>query len=196
MASDQTALPISAPGSFTAFRYCSYDVPFWPSPNTRDGRWNLAGDPPTQYWSLTPEAAWAELIRAEDLQSEEELDQVRMPFWICRVPVMGVIDLREEAQQDHYDLHRSAQMAEDWTACQQAAAAVRRDGVGVITFSAALERHWNLSLFGPKRMIDWRTTPALASTIPAVLASLGRPPTGLLELVRRPERPMPQASLF
>ena len=192
----QTALPISAPGIFTAFRYCSYDVPFWARPNTREGRWNQVGDPPTQYWSLTPDAAWSELIRAENLETEEHLDLVRMPLWVCRVPVMNLIDLRELDQQQAYGLDEAAQIADDWTACQNTAPAVRNDAPGVITYSAALDRHANFTLFGPKRAIDWRSVSALASTIPAAVAALGRPPRGIVDHVRRPLHPIPQARLF
>jgi RES domain-containing protein len=194
--SAQTALPISAPGIFAAFRYCSYDVPFWARPNTRAGRWNRENDPPTQYWALTPDAAWAELIRAEDLKTEEDLDLVRMPLWVCRVPVMSLVDLREPDQQQQYGLDQVAQMDDDWSACQEVAPAVRADAAGVITYSAALDHHWNLTLFAAKRAIDWRSTPALASTLPATIAALGRPPRGLVDEVRRPQAPIPQDSLF
>jgi hypothetical protein len=119
-----------------------------------------------------------------------------MPLWVCRVPVMGLLDLRELDQQAQYELDQSAQMADDWGACQDAGVAARRDAAGVITYSAALDRHWNITLFGPKRAIDWRTAPALASTLPAALAGLGRPPRGLVDEVRRPQRPMPQTRLF
>src|SRR5262249_46321421 len=82
---EQKDLPIAgSPGSLTAFRYCDYDVPFWARKNTRPGRFHALGDPPTQYWALCPEAAWAKLIRHEDLRSEAELDLVRMPIWVAR----------------------------------------------------------------------------------------------------------------
>lgn len=196
MASEQTALAISSPGSLTAFRWCSYDVPFWARNNTRDGRWNRAGDPPTQYWSLCPEAAWAELIRAEDLHSEQELDHVRMPLWVCRVPMAGLIDLREPAQQEQWGLDDSALTRDDWQPTQAAANRLRRQAKGIITFCTALEGHGNITLFGPKRAIDWHSRPALASTVPTTLTAIGRPPPGLLAKVQRPEGPMPQERLF
>lgn len=196
MASEQTALPISAPGTFTAFRYCTYDVPFWARPNSRDGRWHRVGDLPTQYWSLTPDAAWAELIRAEALASEEELDQVRMPLWVCTVPATLVIDLRDPAAHERYELTLEQLVADDRKACQAAAPAIRTRARGVIAPSAALDGHPNLTLFGARRPIGWLSHPALASTVPATLAAIGRPPRGLLQRVRRPAALPSQAPLF
>jgi hypothetical protein len=91
---EQTSLFAGDKGTtYTAFRWSDYDVPFWARGNTRPGRWHRVGDGPTQYWTLCPEAAWAELIRAENLQTEDELDLVRMPLWVCRIPATGLLDL-------------------------------------------------------------------------------------------------------
>jgi RES domain-containing protein len=196
VAPDQTALPFSAPGSLTAFRYCTYDVPFWARNNTRDGRWNRAGDPPTQYWSLTADAAWAELIRAEDLQTERDLDMLRMPLWACRVQMLGLIDLRDPGHQQDYGLSFAQLISDDWSACHAARAALRNAAPGIVTPCAALDAHANLTLFGPRRAIDWRAKSSLASTLPAALVAIGRPPLGLLPHVRRPAGPASQAPLF
>lgn len=196
MASEQTALPISTPGGLTAFRHTDYDVPFWARPNTRDGRWNRAGDDPTQYWSLSPEAAWAELIRFENLHHEEELDEVRKPLWVCRVEVFGLLDLRTPGNLEQYGLTADQLVDDDRRACQEASARIRSDALGVITPSAALPGHANLTLFGPRRAIDWKQKPSLASTLPATIAAVGRPPFGMLPMVRRPLRPRPQSTLF
>lgn len=184
MAVDQTALPISTPGSLTAFRYCSYDVPFWARGNTRPGRWHRVGDPPTQYWSLCPEAAWAELIRAEEFETEEDLDLVRMPLWVCRVPVAGIMDLRDPQLQDRYGITAAEIVGDDWTPCQQAAIALRSDARGILAESAALLGHASMSLFGARRAVDWHTRPALASTLATTQAAIGRPPLGVVERVR------------
>lgn len=192
MAVDQTALPISTPGSLTAFRYCSYDVPFWARGNTRPGRWHRVGDPPTQYWALCPESAWAELIRAEQLESEEDLNLVRMPLWVCRVPVVAIIDLRDPQMQEHYRIAAEEIVADDWAPCQQAAVALRNDGRGILAGSAALLGHTNMTLFGARRAVDWHTRPALASTLATTQAAIGRPPHGLVERVRH-VGPAPEA---
>lgn len=196
MASEQTALALSAPGSLTLFRYTDYDVPFWARPNSRPGRWNEAGDPPTQYWCMTPDGAWAELIRAKELTTEDELDMVRMPLWVCRIPTVWLVDLMGADAQQTAALSMNQMTDADWTACQAAAADLRSRCRGILTPNAALEGHMNVTLFGARRAIDWRTKPALGSTLPAARTAVGRPPPGLIALVRRRTPPGPQEQLF
>lgn len=196
MAADALSLLPADPTDVVAFRWSSYDVPFWARPNTRPGRWNRLGDDPTQYWSLSPDAAWAELIRHENLRSEAELDLVRMSFWICRVPTMRLIDLRHEAERDKYDLAEDALIADDWRECQELRAVLQRRAAGVIAPCAALPDEPNLTLFGARRAIDFDARPALASAVPVAKAAIGRPPDGLVERVRRPAGPPATGTLF
>jgi len=197
VAPEQVALPLSAPGSLSIFRYTDYDVPFWARPNSRSGRWNVAGDDvPTQYWCMTPDGAWAELIRAKELNSEAELDMVRMPLWVCRIPTMLLTDMLHAEAQETYGVSLEQMIGDDWAPCQAAAAELRRRCRGVITPNAALDGHTNITLFGARRAIDWRAKPALGSTVPAARTAVGRPPPGLLPHVRRRTPPGPQAQLF
>lgn len=167
-----------------AFRYCDYDVPFWVRPNTRPGRWHRVGDGPTQYWSLTPEGAWAELIRYEALTTEADLDQVRMPIWVCRVASRGIVDFRRATARERYNLTQDNITSDDWTTCQRAGAEVRQGFRGVITPSAALPGATNLTLFGARRVIAFERVPALASAVPGAVVAVGRPPRGLVQRVQ------------
>lgn len=196
MASEQVALALSAPGSLTIFRYTDYDVPFWARPNSRAGRWNIAGEGPTQYWCLTPDGAWAELIRAKELETEAELDMVRMPMWVCRIPTVWLMDMLNVDAQQTYGLSLEQMTADDWGPCQAAASELRRRYRGIITPNAALDGHMNITLFGARRAIDWRTKPALGSTVPAARTAVGRSPPGLIPFVQRPTPLGPQARLF
>ena len=179
-----------APGrhDLVAYRYCGYDVPFWARPNTRSGRWHQAATEPTQYWSLTPAGAWAELIRFEELSSEEELDQVRMPIWVCYLSSSGLADLRRPEVCRRFDLTEEDLISDDWQACQTAASDLRREFRGVLAPSAALPGETNLTLFGGRRMIDFNDDVALASAVPAAMVAIGRPPASLLPKVRRRHR--------
>lgn len=171
-----------------AFRYCSYDVPFWVRPNTRPGRWHVADAEPTQYWSLTPEGAWAELIRYEALSTEEQLDEIQTAMWVCRLPRMGLTDLTDDAVRDRYNLTGEDLVADSWDTCQRAAVAIRREARGVLAPSAALADTLNVTLFGPRRVIAFQRTPALASAIPGAITAIGRPPRGLVGRVQRRTR--------
>ncbi len=179
-------------GELVAFRWTDYDVPFWARENSNDGRWNYGGQDSTQYWSLTPEAAWAELIRHENLKSEEDLDLVRKPFWIARIPSTGLLDLRQPEERETHDVTEDALISDEWSACQELAVRLRRGATrGVIAPSAALPAHASITLFGRRRAIDWTSRRALASTIPSARAALGRPPEGLIPKVQYRSRPGP-----
>jgi RES domain-containing protein len=182
-ASEQRTAQVSQ--ELVAFRYCSYDVPFWVRPNSRPGRWHVVGGDPTQYWSLTPEGAWAELIRYEELSTEEELDEIRTAIWVCRLPRMGLADLADDAVRDRYNLTSDDLVADAWDACQHAAAEIRRDARGVLAPSAALADTLNVTLFGPRRVIAFHRTAGLASAIPGAITAIGRPPRGLVGRVQR-----------
>lgn len=196
MAAEPEPLPFAVQGSLTAFRWSSYDVPFWARPNRRSGRWHRVGDEPTQCWSLSPQAAWAELIRAEGLRSEAEIDEVRMPLWVCRVPIVGLVDLRDVSEQGRHGIGSEELISQDWAACQAAGRALRTTYRGVVSPSAALEGHANLTLFGGRRAIDWASRPTLASTVPATVTAIGRPPAGLVGQVRHPAHDNDPPPLF
>jgi RES domain-containing protein len=175
---------MSPTADLVAFRYSSYDVPFWVRPNRLPQRWNRAYDGPTQYWSLTPDGAWAELVRSEGLRDEAELDLIRMPIWACRLSSMSLLDLSDPGVLRQYDLRPENLIADEWATCQQAGTKMRADGVrGILTPSAALAGATSLTLFGPRRAIALGCQPALASTIPASVVAIGRPPRNLLQRV-------------
>jgi hypothetical protein len=73
---------------------------------------------------------------------------------------------------------------------------MREETPGVIAPSAALDGHASVTIFGARRAIDWRNKPALASTLPATRAAVGRPPPGLIPKVRRKAGTARQTPLF
>lgn len=187
---------IATAGSVTLFRYSSYDVPFWVRGNTRPGRWHQLGDGPTQYWSMTPDAAWAELIRAEELFSESELDELRMPLWACRFPKARLLDLGQSATRERLGISDRDLVSDDWTACQGLARKIRAEHPGLISPCPALDGHWNVTIFGPRRQIDWRDRPALARNVPAAVVAIGRPRHDLIASVTRRSDPTGRPALF
>lgn len=196
MAAEPLSLLAGGAAELTAFRWSSYDVPFWGRANTRDGRWNYADMESTQYWSLTPEAAWAELIRHENLLTEQDLELVRMPFWVCRVSSAMLVDLTLSEERERFGVTTDDLIDDDWQPCQELAVTLRDQVRGVVAPCAALPQHNNLTLFGRRRAINWESRPALASTVPTSQAAIGRPPEGLLDRVRRPPRAPHRERLF
>ncbi len=168
-----------------AFRYSNYDTPFWVRPNSEPGRWHGAGDGATQYLSTTVEGAWAELVRAEGLRSEQEVALVRMPMWVAEVHVQRVADYGTFEKSEAAGFPADALVDDDYSRCQEEGKRLREAGFqGVLAPSAALPDAVNLTLFAPKIASTWQHRPLLASSIPAAKIAVGSPPEGVVERVR------------
>lgn len=185
-----------APAELIAFRQTDYDMPFWARDNSFPARWNAAGDPPTQYWSLHPDGAWAEYLRQEEIEDDAGAACIRRAIWTSRVPRGTFVDLRDPDTCTVHGVDPDALTAADWAPCQALAVRLREGGCpGVLSPSAALAGHTNLTIFGARRAIDWQRRPVLHSQIPATIVAIGRPPVGLAGRVE-PRPPRSPNTLF
>jgi hypothetical protein len=169
-----------------AHRYSSFDTPFWVRENSQAGRWHRPGDGPTQYLSLSTDGAWAELIRSEELRTEDEVAMVSVSMWAALLDegVIANYSTFEQAERSGFD--PGALVSEDYEQCQSEGARLRKEGFsGVIAPSAALPGTLNVTLFGARVMSTWDRPKLLASSIPAMILTKGAPPPGLLLRVRR-----------
>jgi hypothetical protein len=170
----------------TAYRYSSYDTPFWARENSQPGRWHVHGDGATQYLSLSTDAAWAELIRKEELRTEDEVGFVSVAMWAVAVSQAMVADYSTFEHAEAAGFDPAALVDEDYGRCQAEAARLRALGYsGILAPSAALPDGVNLTLFGPRMASTWNRAPVLASSLPAVIITKGAPPPGLLARVRQ-----------
>lgn len=167
------------------YRYANYDTPFWARPNTQPGRWHSPGSPPMQYLSSSSDAAWAELIRAENLRDERAVSLVRMPMWRARIREARIVDCGTPASARAAGIDPDALIDDDHSACQEVGRVLRKAGVrGVIAPSAALPGQQVIVLFGPRLAVGWDAQPKLASAVPASIVGVGAPPPGLVDRVR------------
>ncbi len=186
-----------APHELVAFRQTDYDVPFWARDNSQPGRWNVIGDPPTQYWSLHPDGAWAEFLRQEELTAVGDLERLRRPIWVCRISLAPLADLRRADERARWSVTPDDLIDSDWTRCQRLAGTLREHGIaGVIAPSAAIAGHDSLTVFGPRRAIDLHRRPVLHSTVPAAVVARGAPDPALLDRIRRVVNPGAPDALF
>jgi RES domain-containing protein len=185
MAADAQTGPAEITVEATVYRYANYDTPFWARANSLDGRWHRVGDGPTQFFSLSIEAAWAELIRTEDLRSEADVATVQMPIWQARVSEARIADYGTFEKTEAAGLDPAALVDDDHTSCQLEGLRLRELGLGgVLAPSAALPGDQVLVLFGARRAIEWTAEPRLASAVPASRIGVGAPPGGLVDRVR------------
>jgi RES domain-containing protein len=169
-----------------AYRYSSYDTPFWARENSQPGRWHAQGDGPTQYLAMSADGAWAELIRTEELRTEDEVALVSVPMWAVRVHQAMVVDYSTFHRAEAAGFDPAALVDEDYRPCQREGARLRVLGYGgILAPSAALEDAANLTLFGPRMASAWDRPPLLASSLPATIITKGAPPPGLLARVRQ-----------
>ncbi len=168
-----------------AHRYSSYDTPFWARENSDPGRWHVRGDGPTQYLSQSTDGAWAELIRNEELTSEDEAAMVSVQMWAVAVNQAMIVDYSTFELADLAGFDPDALVDDDYACCQHEGARLRRLGyAGILAPSAALPDATNLTLFGPRVASTWGRPPLLASSLPATILTKGAPPPGLLARVR------------
>ncbi|MFT4036356.1 MAG: RES family NAD+ phosphorylase [Patulibacter sp.] len=167
------------------FRQTDYDTPFWTRANSCAGRWNTALSRPTQYWAASPEVAWAERLRAEEISDEPAASQLRTPIWAARFAEAGILDLRDGVPRA---LRLTAtELTGAHEPCRTVAEQLCGAGVrGIIAPSAAIDGHDALTLFGPRVDIDWREQPLLVGEVPTTIVAVGAPPPGLLARLRPP----------
>lgn len=169
-----------------AHRYSSYDTPFWARENTLPGRWHVPGDGATQYLSRSTDGAWAELIRHEELTTEDEVAMVSVQMWALAVTQAMIVDYSTFELAQAAGFPPDALVEQDYVRCQNEGARLRRLGCsGILAPSAALPGAVNLTLFGPRMASTWNRPPLLASSLPATVIAKGAPPPGLLAEVRQ-----------
>ncbi|MHB8468996.1 MAG: RES domain-containing protein [Gaiellaceae bacterium] len=104
------------------------------SPLQEPGRWHGAGEGPAQYFADTPDGAWAEHIRHEQLRDPERI--------AASVRILWAVDIDEEAETIMRPrLHRLTLIGSTatYSACRAAARRLRRRGAtALLAPSAAL----------------------------------------------------------
>ncbi|HMJ00705.1 MAG TPA: RES family NAD+ phosphorylase [Gaiellaceae bacterium] len=180
-----TRTPVTGFFGQTAFRYANYDTPFWARNNRSSGRWHMVGDGATQYLSLDPDAAWADLVRAENLRAAADLDLVRMKIWAVTLTQENIVDYSTFELAEAAGFPPDALVDDDRSRCQAEGHRLREEGhAGVISPSAALPGALNITLFGRRVRARWGVPTKLASAIPCCIVAVGGPPPDLVDRVR------------
>lgn len=170
------------------FRQADPRYPFlWSDASQPAARWHAGGDGPAHYFADTPDGAWAELLRHEEIHDPADVATVRRALWAVELgdEPAEAVTLKPAVVTGGRDTYG---------ACQQHARQLRARGAKrLVAPSAALvpggaagrvvvealERHAEPSdgrvivIFGaPARLIGWKAV------------EHGAPPAGLLSRVR------------
>lgn len=115
------------------FRQIEGRHPFlWDDHRQPAGRWHADGEGPAHYFADTPDGAWAEFLRHEEITEVEDLPTIRRQMWAVEIgdPSPQPVDLPQHVLTGGPDTYPR---------CQQHAAAVRRLGTtSLVARSAAL----------------------------------------------------------
>jgi hypothetical protein len=69
------------------FRQCDARWPFlWEGAGQPEGRWHGAGDGPAHYIADTPDGAWADFLRHEEIRDAADLKTIRRAIWAVAFP--------------------------------------------------------------------------------------------------------------
>ena len=69
-----------------AFRHADPRLPFLREDASQPpARWHDAGEGPVQYFADTPDGAWAEFLRHEEIRSEDDLATIRRAIWAVEI---------------------------------------------------------------------------------------------------------------
>ncbi len=64
------------------FRQCDPRFPFlWEGSSQPAGRWHAEGEGPAHYFADTPDGAWAEFLRHEEITDPADLPTIRRAIW-------------------------------------------------------------------------------------------------------------------
>ena len=116
-----------------AFRNADTRTPFlWESAEQPAARWHAAGEGPVAYFAETPDGAWAEFLRHEEISDPVDLEGIRRAIWAIELPAPPVAEPR-------LPVTTLTGGRSSWPACQAAARQIRSRGAdGLAAPSAAL----------------------------------------------------------
>lgn len=115
------------------FRHTDARFPFlWEDATQPAARWHAEGEGPVHYFCDTPDGAWAEFLRHEEITDPEDLTTIRRTLW--------AVDLgKEPSRAVNLPMETLIGGPETHAACQAEAHRLRRNGAArIVALSAAL----------------------------------------------------------
>ena len=172
------------------FRNADRRYPFlWETSDQPPARWHGEGEGPVQYLASNPDAAWAELLRHEEIADADDLRGVERSLWALEVDeaservaqaelaaavVTGGLDSYDACRVEARRLRTAGSSALSAPSAALLPGAARGQRVAGGLVEAPERDGVVLALFGPRPIVTgW------------LCVESGRPPERLLPLVRR-----------
>ncbi len=116
------------------YRHVDPRFPFlWESSDQLPARWHGPGDGPVQYLSSTPDAAWAEFLRHEEIDDSADIAGIERSLWAIELP-------EPPHARPHLDRDTLLGDVSSYAACRAEAARLREHGAtGLLAPSAAIQ---------------------------------------------------------
>ena len=117
------------------FRQVDRRYPFlWEDADQPEGRWHADGEGPAHYFADTPDGAWAEFLRHEEITDAADLETIRRQLWAVEI---GEAPAERVALPDRV----LTGSLDTYERCQAEARRLRERGARrIVAPSAALER--------------------------------------------------------
>jgi len=171
-----------------AFRQADPRYPFlWSDPSQPAARWHAEGEGPAHYFADTPDGAWAELLRHEEIDDPADVATLRRALWAGELGaeparavtlkpavVTGGRDSYWACQEHARQLRaRGAKRVMAPSAALMPGGAAGREVVDAVERPAASRDGRVIVVFGdPADLVGWKAV------------EHGAPPAGLLDRVR------------
>lgn len=115
------------------FRHADPRFPFlWETTEQPPARWHGDSEGPTHYFADTPDGAWAEFLRHEEISIPEDVATIRRALWAIELPHVP-------AEKPNLPVEKLTGGPETYSNCRAEAHRLRvRGAAGLIARSAAL----------------------------------------------------------
>lgn len=167
----------------TVFRVADWESPIRVNGNRTEGRFHRPGQI-TQYFTLHPLGAWAELVRREQ-PSVGRLAEFRHRLWAARVDLTNAVHI-EWSSARRWGITPEALVDDEYAPCQALADRLRRrDATTVVVPNAAMPGTRTVVVFGARVAMAYTEEPIDDVDLPcALVAEDATVPPSVLPLVR------------
>lgn len=121
-------------GDMIVYRHADPRFPFlWESSTQPPGRWHARDEGPVHYFAETPDAAWAEFLRHEEIKDPADVEGIARSLWAIDLP-------RPPRTRPRLDSSILLGGLSSYPACQEEARRRRRTGArGLVAVCAAVK---------------------------------------------------------